>query len=81
MEIEEKTAKMESCIRENPGHAIALGVGTGVLLAQLPLRLTLTGVLRLAVCLLKPALVAYGLFRFAEDYHEGRCPFNKEPPV
>ena len=57
----------QTCIREHPAQAAWVSLAVGLLLAQLPLRLLATALVRLMVWVLKPALVLYGLYRLAED--------------
>lgn len=73
MECEETRAQVKTCIRENPTQAALVSLGVGFLLAQLPLRLLVTALVRLVVWVLKPTLILYGLYRLAEDCQARRA--------
>ena len=73
MDSEEIKAQLEMRIRENPTQAAWISLGIGFLLARLPLRYLVGGLLVLIVRMLKPAILVYGLLRMAEDCREGRC--------
>ena len=64
----EMVAKAAKCIREHPTEAAAASAIGGFLFAQFPLR----GLARMALRLLKPVAILYGLYRLAEDCHAGR---------
>ena len=70
----EAAARAQACIQTHPAQAAWVSLGAGFLLAQLPLRLLATALARLLVLVLKPTLILYGLYRLAEDCHEGHCP-------
>ena len=65
----EAMAKMEKCIRENPGESALTSLIAGFFLAQLPLRLLISALARVILLILKPAVVLYGIYRMAEDIY------------
>ena len=68
----ETMARAEKCIREHPKEAALACLGAGFILAQLPLRLLLGAIARLAVLALKPAVLFYAMYRMAEDIQARR---------
>ena len=71
-QCKEAMDQAETCIREHPRQAALACLGAGFLLSLLPLRLLLSALVRLILCLLKPAVMLYGVYRLAEDVHARR---------
>ena len=64
--------RAEVFTREKPGKALSAAFGLGILMALLPVTSILTGLIRLALLLLRPVLVIFGLVRLYEEFG-GRC--------
>ncbi|MEI7958567.1 MAG: hypothetical protein WCI40_05620 [Verrucomicrobiota bacterium] len=72
----ETVAKMEQCIRERPDAAAITSLAAGFILAQIPLRTLMSIVAGVALLVLRPAVVLYGIYRLVDDmYHRP----EKEP--
>lgn len=63
--------RVEVFAREKPAKALSAAFGTGLLLALLPIGSVVTGLLRLALLLLRPVLLVLGLVRVYEEF--GGC--------
>jgi len=63
----EVVEKAQKCIRAHPEEAAITSLCAGILLAQLPLRLLISGLVRLVLVILKPTIMLYGLYRLVED--------------
>jgi len=57
----------EQYVRGNPTKAALVAIGTGFLMAQLPLRFMLLGILKLVLLLVKPATFIYAVSKLFED--------------
>jgi hypothetical protein len=65
----EAVERAEACIREHPRQAALVCLGAGVLMAQLPFRWLMSVLVRMMLFLLQPAMILYGIYRFAGDVH------------
>lgn len=71
IDVDELRSRMEDAVREAPGQSAAIALAAGFVLALLPIGAIIGGVLRLALHMLKPALLVLGLMKAWEEY--GSC--------
>lgn len=57
----------EKYIRANPTKSALVGIGTGFLLAQLPLRWMIVALFKLLFLLVKPATFVYAISKLIDD--------------
>jgi hypothetical protein len=57
----------EEYIRRNPARAMLMGLGSGFLIAQLPLRFMIFGILKIVLLLIKPAAFIYLVSKLIDD--------------
>jgi hypothetical protein len=66
----------EESIRQSPIPSVLAAAGIGYFLCLLPLGLILRAVLKIALSLVKPALLVFAILKIAE-----RCPCAKSTPL
>lgn len=59
-QFEQILEQTEEYVRENPARSIAYALVAGFILNRLPIGRILSGIMRLAFILFKPAILAYG---------------------
>ena len=59
-QFEQILEQTEEYVRENPARSIAYALVAGFILNRLPVGRILSGIMRLAFILFKPAILAYG---------------------
>ncbi|MDP9292778.1 MAG: DUF883 C-terminal domain-containing protein [Verrucomicrobiota bacterium] len=57
----------EQYVRQNPTKSVMIGLGTGFLLAQLPIRFMVFASLKLLLLLVKPATFIYAVSKLVDD--------------
>lgn len=57
----------EEYIRRSPTRAVLMGLGSGFLVAQLPLRFMIFGLLKIVLLLIKPAAFIYLVSKLIDD--------------
>lgn len=62
----------EQYVRSNPTKAALVAIGTGFLLAQLPLRYMFIALIKLLFLLVKPAAFIYAIAKLFEDVKAAR---------
>ena len=72
--LRERLSASEALVREYPAQSALIAAGIGFLIAQLPLRFVVAGLIRGILLVLRPALALYGL---AKLFERARTP---EPP-
>lgn len=65
--IQHYYADGEEYVRRNPTRSALIAIGTGFLLAQLPLRWMLVALVKLLLLLVKPATFVYAVSKLIED--------------
>jgi hypothetical protein len=64
--LERIVAATEKYAREEPGRAVSAAFGTGLILTLLPVGAIVSGVLRLALALVRPFLIILGVVKLYE---------------
>src|ERR1051326_5360755 len=64
-------ADSEEYVRHNPTKAALIAIGTGFLLAQLPLRWMAVALIKVLFLLVKPATFIYAIARLTDDLRGG----------
>jgi len=62
----------EKYVRSNPTKSALVAIGTGFLLAQLPLRYMFVALIKLLFLLVKPATFIYAISKLFEDVRSAR---------
>ena len=68
--VEEVLSQTEQYIRENPGQALLYAFVAGYVLNRLPIGRMVSGLLRLSIFALRPAILAYGaskIYQIAQE--------------
>ena len=69
-QFEEALGQTEKYVRENPGRSLLYAFGAGLILNRLPVGRLLSGVSRLLLFALKPAILVYGATKLYEATQE-----------
>lgn len=75
-QCEQSYKDCEDSIRQSPIPSVLAAAGIGYILCLLPLGLILRAILKVALALVKPALLVLAILKIAE-----RCPCAKKSPL
>lgn len=66
-DLQTYVANGEDYVRQNPTKSVMIGLGTGFLAAQLPIRFMLFAMVKLLLLLVKPATFIYAVSKMVDD--------------